>query len=111
MTQQTTDYTGWEITTGFLSGNLFGSDTDGIDVDASVRAYQQRLQEAITEAFPGAIVRVDYQDGEGVLPSSLKTRIYSTDNAYQDDLSEEIGLVEDIRNQVWDYTEGWLVYA
>lgn len=112
MTQQTnvTDYSGWEITTGFLTGNLFGSETDGIDIDASVKLYRQRLQEAIEEAFPGATVQVDYQDAEGVLPSSLQTRIYPPMPAYQDDLREETSLVEDIRNQVWDYAEGWVVY-
>lgn len=109
--QQTTDYTGWEIATGFLAGNLFGPVTDGIDLDASVKLYQQRLQEALEEAFPGATVRVDYQDAEGVLPASLQTRVYSPSASYQDDLRNEIELVEDIRNQVWDYAEGWVVYV
>ena len=48
---QTTDYAGWEITTGFLTGNLFGSETDGVDIDASAKLYQQRLQDESYRAF------------------------------------------------------------
>lgn len=99
MTQATT-FAGWEITTGFLTGNLLGSETDGIDINASVRLYQQRLTEAVEEAFPGATVRVDYQDAEGVLPFSLQTKVYPPTATYQDELRDEIGMVEELRNAV-----------
>jgi hypothetical protein len=63
------------ITTGFLIGNLF-SDETGIDVDASVRALDAALTEALEAEFPGAEITVGYQNASGALPHNLQTHVY-----------------------------------
>jgi hypothetical protein len=61
-----------EITTGFLTGNLW----DGIDPDAYAAALTKHLE----TVYPDARVRVMYQRGEGSVPFPLRTAVYAGDD-------------------------------
>lgn len=69
MNATTEQYTGWEITTGFLDGNL-GEFAD------RAGSYAGYLRAAIEAAFPGATVRVDFQRGSGSTPLPYRTHVY-----------------------------------
>jgi hypothetical protein len=56
-----------EICFGFMTGNF----ADIVDAKATAAKYATALR----EAFPGAVVGVDYQRGSGSLPSDLKPHI------------------------------------
>lgn len=73
MNAMKTDYTGWTINYGFLTGNL-GDDAD-------YRGWAAAVETALQEKFPGAKINVKYQHAEGSLPSPLKLHVYGPEDA------------------------------
>lgn len=99
------EYDGWTIKTSFLEGNLY-AETKGIDVGASTRKYADLCQREIEEAFPGADVTVDYEEGaEGVPP---RTYVTAPGDGYVDD-REEPESVDNICSRIWEQMD-WLIY-
>lgn len=105
-------YDGWSISTGFLEGNLF-SDTNGIDVHASSAKYAETIREALEKEFPGAEIKVDYQENtEGALPCTLETSAYHDDDekefAEANSICEK---VDQICSKAWEDFDSWIVNA
>lgn len=99
-----------KITTGFLSGNLFdGWDMDGINEDASVRKYAEAFEAKLRANYPDAEVEVDWQDGGGVEPHSLLTRVYFDDEVDEWRESQEIDDIDNIGGRVYADQDAWLV--
>lgn len=112
-----TDYTGWEIHTGFLGGNLLAADdAEEYDTAASCQAYSAALTAALQEAYPGATVRVDYQaDASGAVPATLETTVTTPDgDTYRPGDPGNGGRiaddVEQIGGEVWERYD-WPVTA
>lgn len=87
MAAQTT-YSDLEISTGFLSGNLF-SDEAGVDVYYSAERYADALAAALQAAYPGATIHVDWQDAVGSLPYGLQTHVRCGGDNEETDLELE----------------------
>lgn len=73
---------------GFLGGNLFSGDEEGIDLDASVEAYAEMVLVAIQDAFPN-VEDIDVQyTGAGV--SGSPGYGYKGATVYLDDVPSEM---------------------
>ena len=102
------------ITTGFLTGNLFGSDVENVDQDASATKYYTLLIEELEKQYPDIEVEVNCQDAEGCVPSTLKTHVYFEDEDADDcfEVEESVILnIDEIQGAVWERQEEWLVYT
>lgn len=104
-----TDYTGWDIFTGFLGGNLLAADDAGeFDPAKSCQAYSTALEQALREAYPGATVRIEYQvNASGATPATLQTTVTTPDgDTYRPGDPDEGGrIADDVENigaEVWE---------
>lgn len=80
-------YDGWKIQTGFLEGNLFGADVDGIDQAASADNYARMLEKAVEDAFPGAFVTIRREGASGCEPANMH---YAHSPARDHDAEQEV---------------------
>lgn len=108
-------YDGYEIHTGFLSGNLFPShppEDRPVDEDESARRYAEMCKLALREAFPGAEIHARYQlHTSGALPLPLRTYVLTPDGErYEPGDGGPADEVEDICQRVWESWE-WVVYT
>ena len=107
----TTRYDGISISTGFLAGNLFDGwgGAERINVPMSAATYAQKVEDALTEEFPGAIINLSYQvNTSGSLPFPLKTRVDGVANWHEEmDIIEQIS---DCCSRVYADSDSWVVY-
>jgi len=106
-------FAGYEIVTGWLTGNLlldfrdWWNDDDSVDVGATEAAYESMVEVALLEAFPGAEIKIRTQDGSGSTPIPFHTVVYPPDDAMpSDELAERVdriveGVFESFRWIVW----------
>lgn len=95
----------YRITTGFLTGNLF-SETDGIDIEASISKYHSALTSALQDEFPDASIDVRYQNASGCLPFGLQTHVECDPEDNEEDLIER---VDSLKGTVYSAFELWVV--
>ena len=99
-------FAGYEIVTGWLTGNLLNDD-DSVDVGATEAAYESMVESALLQAFPGAEIKIRTQDGSGSTPIPFHTVVYPPDDAMpSDELAERVdriveGVFESFRWIVW----------
>lgn len=97
---------------GFLGGNLL-SGSEVYDERESAIKYAESVRVALTQAYPGAEIEVDFQLGaEGCTPATLQPRVtLSNGDVLGHSDRGEIEDVELIASRVWEQCEGWLVEA
>lgn len=99
-----------EISTGFLDGNLFSGEEEGIDLDASAEEYESMLRETIQDAYPAAKVRIVRERyAQGVRGYDTQTHL-DGDGLTDEEEVEIVGEVEAILDRVWEDHE-WIVEA
>lgn len=107
----TTNYEGWTIKTGWLTGNCWGGheDFNVIDAEASLSALYDQTEAALKERFPGAEVDIHTENATGVVPHSCRTAVYAPDGYDGDEWEGELeDLVDDIVARVYEQYD-WIV--
>lgn len=88
---------------GFLSGNILSGVSGEYNEKQSAENYAEAVRKALTEAYPGVEIEVDYQNAEGSLPSPLTPRVYFADGDVQSSGDRgEIETAEEIASKVWE---------
>lgn len=99
------------ITTGVLTGNLFGDHTEGIDVEASADRYAALLRDAIEAAYPTADVTVRSSNASGSAGFGDRTHASVVDDHGDQDTAREeeiVAAVDAIGDALWS-THDWYV--
>lgn len=106
-----------KISTGFLSGNLIDGwdDQDQYDEDASAKLYAEMLTKALSEAYPGVEIEVNWQGGAvGCKPRTLNTDIEWSDwiddnGVVAEDWNPNEGeWVDEICSRIWE-GQDWVI--
>lgn len=85
---------------------ITAGDMDDVNVEASSTAYVAALEDALAEAFPGALVDVRYDlNTVGSLPSNLKPFYTNEDGDIEDRVSDILAVVESVDANI----ESWIV--
>lgn len=104
----TTTSTIKSISTGYMTGNMFGSgDWDGYDLQASADKFGACLEAAIEAAYPGVSLTINVSDCSGCEPWDVQTHVDAGDDMATEDAVAEH--VNHIQGAVFEDMDRWLV--
>ena len=69
----TATFAGYSVSVGFLDGNL----GDSYHAVSRADVYAECLEDALSEAFPGAEIEILHQDASGSPPFNFRPAVYT----------------------------------